>query len=300
MAFVQIPLSNTLRIVRTDNQGSNLQSHDNRLLSQLVYEDYNDKFYAQKINSTDDILIQFGTDYTTITAVVYNLDGTVASDKTASVVLNTASTTFDIYDLSFTISAEGYYYLVLDFDTSTEVYQSEVFQIDSFDTARMLKIEYNTSDNDGITYNDSQTFVINIEGRLAKYLPGQKKETYTNYNESLVNLNSFPTRGLVLEYGFLPEYMVEKLNLALSHGVFKINNVEYQSEGGPDAELMEDGNWITNMYKGEVQLQQVTYESYTLATDDEEPTIYPILVDEFETVLILKNEGTEYYAQYKT
>ena len=144
-----------------------------------------------------------------------------------------------------------------------------------------------------------QTFIINIEGRLAEYDPGQNKETYKSFNESMVNLNSYPTREIELEYGFVPRYMSEKLNLALAHETFKVNDVEYQSDGGPDAELISDGDWITNMYKGKVKLQQVTYEDYTNVTDDIEPTINPILVDEFETVLIITDSGTDFYAEYK-
>jgi hypothetical protein len=302
MSFgVQIPKSNTLRMVRTDNQGSNLQNFDNRLLNQMDFEDYNDVFYAQKIAGTDTILIQFATDYLlgTITAKIYDLEDNEVSDKTASITSKLVSTSFTIYDLSFTFATEGYYYLVIDFDGSTEVYTSEVFQIDGFTTEHMLKIEYNISDNDGIVYNDNQTFIIRIEGRLAEYKPGQQKETYKNYNESLVNLNSFPIREFSLEYGFVPMYMVEKLNLALAHEVFKINDVEYQSEGAPDSELLSDGNDITNMYKGKVKLQQVTYEDYTTATDDVEPETNYILIDEFDNRLILRDQSVDNFVRYK-
>lgn len=300
MAFIQIPLSNTLRMVRTDNQGSNLQNFDNRLLHQEDYEDYNDRPYYQKVSSADTILIQFATDVDLgdITAGLYDLEDNLIANETSNISLILASTSFSFYDLSFTVGAEGFYYLKITFDTP-DIYQSEYFQIDGYETERMVKIEYNTDENDGIIYNNNQTFIIRIEGRLAEYEPGQNKETYTNFDESLVNLNSYPTRTAVFEYGFIPRYIVEKLNLALAHEIFKANDVEYQSNDEPGSDLLKDSIVITNMYKGETKLQQVTYEDYTAAADDVEPTIYPILIDESEGVLILKDSGTEYFTRYK-
>lgn len=302
MSFgVQIPKSNTLRMVRTDNQSSNLQNFDNRLLNQMVFEDYNDRFYAQKISSSDPILIQFATDYTTISAKIYDLNDDLIEDISSDISLIPDGTyaDFNIYDLLFNFAIEGYYYLVLDFDSGTEIYQSEVFQIDGFEAGRMLKIEYNTSDNDGIVYNNNQTFILRIEGRMVEYEPGQNKETYTNYNESMVNLNSFATREFELEFGFVPMYIVEKLNLALAHEVFKVNDVEYQSEGAPDSELLSDGVDVTNMYKGKVKLKEVTYENYTDITDEKEEETNYIIKDEYNNYILVKDEGENKNIKYK-
>lgn len=300
MAFIQIPKSNTLRMVRTDNQGSNLQNFDNRLLQQEDYVDYNDRPYFQKISGSDVILIQFATDVVlgNITAEIYDLEDVLISDETSNISLILASTSFSFYNLSFTVAVEGFYYLKITFDTP-DTYQSEYFQIDGFETAKMVKIEYNTSENDGIIYDNSETFIVRLEGRLVEYTPGQEKEVYENHNQSLVNLNSFPIRTFTLEYGPIPRYMVEKLNLALSHQVFKVNDVEYQSKDGPDTSLLKDGVVITNLYADSVILQQVDYEDYTSASDDVEPTTNHILIDEFTGKLIIKDSGTEYFTRYK-
>ena len=302
MSFIQIPLSNTLRMVRTDDQSSNLANFDNRLLHQENYFGYYDIPYAQKISSSDPILIQFATDYPieNITAEIYDINDDLISDKTTNITEIVTSTSFSIFDLSFNFAVEGFYYLKLTFDDTEDViYQSEIFQIDGFNEDRFVKIEYNTSENDGITYNNNQTFIIRIEGRIVEYNPGQKKETYTNYNESLVNLNSYPKRSFKLEYGAVPRYIVEKLNLALAHEVFKVNDVEYQSDGEPDTEIVKDRDFVTNMYKGTVNLQQVDYEEYELATDDVAPDTFRILIDESASLLVVKNEGIEYNVKYK-
>lgn len=300
MSFgVQIPLSNTLRMVRTDNQGSNLQNFDNRLLHQEDYIGYYAIPYSQKISSSDNILVQYSTDYTTVTAKIYDINDDLVSDKTSNISEILSSTTFNYYDLLFTIATEGFYYLILDFDSGTEIYQSEIFQIDGFDEDRYLKIEYNTNENDGIVYNNNQTFIIRVEGRLVEYDPGQNKETYTNYNESLVNLNSYPKRGVKMEYGPLSRYMIEKLNLALAHEVFKINDVEYQSDGEAESDLVKDGEYVTDIYKGSTKLQQVEYEDYTTIADEEPEDTFFILIDDNNNQLIFLDQSVEFNAIYK-
>jgi len=299
MSFVQIPLSNTLRMVRTDNRSGLLQNFDNTLLQDEDFVDYNDRVYFQKIYSADDILIQYSTDQTPVTAKIYDLEGTEISDVSGDITLILTSTSFNVYNLSFNIAVEGFYYLKMDFGSGTEVYQSEYFQIDGYETDNIVKIEYNTGENDGIIYDNSETFIIRLEGRLAEYKAGQDKEVYENYNASLVALNSFATRTFVLEYGPLPRYMIEKLNLALTHQVFKVNDVEYQTKEGPDANLLKDSIDITNMYEGKTNLQQVNYEDYTEASDDEPIETYHILIDEFSSKSIMVDGGANYYNRYK-
>ena len=295
MSFVQIPKSCTLRLVRTDNQDSNLANLDNRLLWQEDYIGYNDIPYAQKILSSDTILIQFATDYdlSLISAELYDINDNLISDKTADITNVLESTSFDIYNLSIQIAIEGYYYLKLTFDS--EIYESEIFVIDGFDNDRLVKIEYSGSENDGVLYDNDETFVIRLEGRLLEYIAGQNKETYTSFNETMVNLNSYPKRMVNLEYGAIPRFMAEKLNIAFAHTTLKINDIEFQADDEPDSEIVSDGEYVTNMYKGKIRVQQVDYENYTTASDDVEPTTAAIVVDESDTLSYLHEGGTNYY-----
>ena len=89
--------------------------------------------------------------------------------------------------------------------------------------------------------------------------------------------------------------MVEKLNLASSHEVFKINDVEYQSDGEPSAELLQDDVVITNLYKGKLDVQQVTYENYTTVSNDVAAETNYILYDSGGVnKLIITDSGTDY------
>lgn len=264
--MIQIPLSNTLRMVRTDDQ-SDIQNFDNRLLHQEDHVLSRDIPYLQKIKSSDRILIQFATDETTPTAEVFDYQGNLISNKSNDILLILESTTFTVYNLDFTLANQGIYYLRLTF--TNEVWTSNYFQIDGFDEQRLVKIEYNTSETDGILYDNNESFVIRMEGRLAEYQPGQNKEMFTSFDETLINLKSYPIRNAVFEFGPIPRYLLEKLNLALAHEIFKINDVEFQTEDDIESELLRNAVNITNMYGGSVVLQQVNYEKYLEATEDE-------------------------------
>jgi len=301
MAFVQIPLSNTLRMVRTDNQDGTLQNFDNRLLHQEAYTDYNVRPYLQKVSSVDSILIQFATDLTTVTAEVYNIDGSLLVDKSGDITLIQSSTSFNIYNLLFQIATQGQYYLQLTFTdgVDTEIWQSEWFQIDGYVVENLIKIEYNTGDNDGISYLNNETFIIRVEGRLVEVEHEQESEVYDNYNESLSKLNSFAKRSPTLELGAIPRYMAEKLNLALTHEVFKVNDVKYQSKDAADIDFLKADINVTNLYTGKLKLQQENYEIYTEATDDVAPTTNHILIDENQGKLIIRDQGINNFTRYK-
>jgi len=285
--MIQIPLSNTLRMVKVATP----QTFDNTLLQNMDFQFYHDRIYLQKISSSDTILIQFATDYSTITAKLYDLAGNEMADKSANITQVLSSTTFDVYNLEFTVGLSGNYYLVMDFGGGAEQYRSENFQIDGFDENKTVKIEYNTSETDGIIYDNNESFVIRLEGRLAEYQPGQRKEVYTSFEESMKNLKGYPIRFVVLEFGHIPWYMVEKLNLALNHGVFKINGVEYQTDEDMETELIRNDIDITNMYGGSVQLRQVEYEEYTQAAEDEPQETFIRLYDTNNNIRTCNDSG---------
>lgn len=297
--MIQIPLSNSLRMVRTDNADSQIQNFDNRLLYQEVYSDYTDFPYAQPFIDTDDILVQFASDEGTPTAILLNEAGEQVGDKTSDVTQVFTGADFNIYNLKFNVAVYGFYQLVLTWTTG-KVFKSDFFEIGNFDNDKdYLKIEYNTSTNDGILYNNDESFVIRLKGRLIEYVPGQEKTTYANFAQSLDTLQSYPVRGAKVEFGLMPRYMLEKLNLAIAHNVFKINDVAYVSKDAPDGTLVRDGIDVTSYYTAEVEVQETTYENYLAATADVEPSIYPLKINYSDKYLLFRENSTNFYAKYK-
>ena len=85
----------------------------------------------------------------------------------------------------------------------------------------------------------------------------------------------------------------------MSHEVFKVNDVEYQAEGGIDSEIVKDGNYVTNIYKGATKLQEVVYEDYSSIAEEAPTDTYHILIDEFDGKLIITDGGIDYYTKYR-
>jgi len=297
--MIQFPRSNSLRVIRKDNADAQLQNFDNRLLHEEVYGDYNDFPYSQPFIASDNILVQFASDQGTPTAILLDETGIQVGDKTSDITQVLTGATFNIYNLQFNVAVAGFYQLVCTF-ANGEIWKSEYFEIGDFGNDKdYVKIEYNTSTNDGILYNNSESFVIRLKGRLVEYVPGQEKTTYNSFSQAMEALQSYPIRKANLELGLMPRYMLEKLNLALGHLVFKVNDVAYQSEGEPDSTLVREGIDVTSYYTAEVELQQTDYESYLVATENTEPAIYPIKIDYSGNYLIFRENGSNFYAKYR-
>jgi hypothetical protein len=269
---------------------SSPQNFDNTLFPDEDFLKYTrTRDYYQKVKAADDILIQFATDATSLSAEVYDEDDVLATDVTSNITEVVASTNFSIYNLEFNIGGAGVYYLKLTIDGI--VYRSELFQI-ATSFVNTIEIEYNTSENDGVVYSNDETFVINVEGRFAEYKAGSEKETYSSFNQRLVNLKSYPLRMILFEFGGLPRYMVEKLNIALQHEVVKINGVQYQSEEGIENELIRDEFYISERYKGQVQMRQVVYENYETAIEEEPVDTFRIEQNVNRDLLIIDDIGS--------
>jgi hypothetical protein len=271
--LIQIPRSNSLRFINE----SAVQNFDNTLLPDEDFPLYASAGadYLQKVKNSDVILTQFATDAAAIGAIVRYEDGSLYSDQTGSIASVLDSASFSVYNLEITLGAAGIFYIELDFDGT--IYRSELFRVDGFQ--KTVQVQYSGSENDGIVYNNSEQFTFNIEGRVAEYQPGMEKTTYTSFNQSATLLKGWPLRFAVLELGGVPRYMIEKLNIALAHDVFKVNGVQYVAEGDVKAEMIRDTFTVTAKYKASIQLREVNYENYLDAAEDAPADTFFILVD---------------------
>lgn len=268
-AIVQIPKSTALRFV----QQASPQTFDNTLLESenfLNYVRMRDA-YKQKFAKTDEIWIQFATDATAITIELFDSEGTLIDDKSADIVTVIASTSFTVYNLRFTISETGTYYVKMQFDT--EIFISEPFQIGTF--ANTILIKYKGSEHDGVIYTDDTYFNLRLEARFAEMQAGSERVTYNSFNQKMVNLKSYPLRSFLFEFGAIPRYILEKLNIALTHETITINGVEYQQADSIEASMLRSDYLVTEMYHGSVVMRQVDYENYeTVAEDEPEDTFF--------------------------
>lgn len=260
--IINIPKSTSLRFVK---QGSP-QTFDNTLLESESYYAYvmMRSLYHQKLTITDNIWIQFSTDAATIKFELFDSDDVLIDDLTSQIVTVIASTSYTVYNLRFNVTTLGNYYIKATFDS--DLYFSEPFKIGTFSNTVLLK--YKTSENDGVVYDDDEYFFLRIEGRFAEYMPGSERTTYNSFNQTIVNLKAYPTASYLLEFGAIPRYVLEKLNIALAHEIVSINGVEYQQKDNINASMLRGDYLVTEMYKGSVMMRQVDYENYDSVVED--------------------------------
>lgn len=290
--IVEIPNSTSLRWVHVNSDGSALTgtqpNYTNRLQQHFVVPNAEifEKFIKFDNNggvSGDVIKTQFTTDATTIEIKVYDkTDDSEVSDESGNESLKyTYTSGLKIYNIDIDVTGyDGQYYIRMMFTdgVDTEYWQCEYFSVDNItDDTDIIKIEWATSSRLGV-YNPAEvygTYYFHLPARFFKINFGEDKKTYVDSDYVITLQDGVPVLNIFLEFGEIPNYIAEKVMLALQHETFKINGVDYQTEDTPEFEIIENGAFTTNLFKGSVSLRKKEYEQHTTTIDDEEPaTLY--------------------------
>jgi len=291
MAKVRFFESNSLKFKRLEDYTS-LQNDNTRLYYDQLHPGIVKENYSQKHLNTDPLWLQFRTDYdiTTVTLTLIKYDGTEVDLTSSIVLIATLETGLKQYEIVYdTTSLSGEYYLLFEFEQALyplATYQSEWFEVDT-EFPYHLKIEWlgeSETYPDGLIWS-TVTQKIWIYGRLFSSYFGAKSTVYEDSSYSLTTLKSQPIKFKKWEIEKIPDWIVEKINIALSHSTFKINGIQYASEERlPESEPIENG---LSLYSYEMKLRQVDYEDYS--TDTELTGTAPVFADDD---LIFDNEDT--------
>jgi hypothetical protein len=277
MSYIRFFNSNSLKAVRLENYDL-LQSDTTRLNLDFDYPSLENPCYYTKILQSDDLWLQFRTDYETITAYIVDEDETEVEITTSIADGAELTDNRKQYELSLDLSAySGYYYIRFDFnqdeDKPVATYQTEWFEVDTA-FADHLKIEWKNGSyspyDDGVIYSDTQK--IWIKSRISDDVVGAEKTTFISENYKLLTTQSQPIKSKIWMVELIPDWIVEKLNIAMQHDYFYINSVRYNSDDSfEDTERQGD----TRLYPASVTLRIVedangnAYEDYS---EDQEIT----------------------------
>jgi hypothetical protein len=273
MAKIRFPKSNSLPFKRMQDY-TLLQSDDTRLSPDFDYPSLENPCYFIKHLKTYPIWFQFRSDTDNIEAYLIDENKTEV-DVTDDIVTGaTLANGTKQRELNLELAAyEGYYKFRVDFlefvDGSyykTE-YESDWFEIISSLNNTLLQYEWKSSDfkpyDDGMIW--SQTQKIWIESRISDYVPFVEKSVFDTESYKLKTTQAQPIKRKNLEIELIPDYLAEKINIALSHDTFYINSVRFNSEETIEVERQGD----TRLYHGSIVLQMVEdahgigYEDYT-------------------------------------
>lgn len=273
MAKIRFFESNSINVRRVQDFTEQLQSDNTRLYYDFDYTSVSNSCYFTKILKTDNLWLQFRSSTETYQAYLIDTDGVqvdINSSISPGITLDNGTKQYELaLDLS---SYSGKYYITFEFESlDSGVYNRNNFQSEWFDiitdTTDHLKIEWKNNGfqpyNDGVIW--SQTQKIWVESTIVDYVPIIQKTVFTTENNKLITTRAVPFKQKKWQLELIPDYLLEKLNIAMGHDYFYINSIRYNSEETFDNERQGD----TRLYSSSIVLQLVEdqnsigYEDYS-------------------------------------
>lgn len=273
---IRFPQSNSLKFVRLEKYATLPESDNTRLYYDFNYTSISNSCYFLKVRKADDLWVQYRTNYSGVRAYIVDTDG-IETDIGAFIVQGIELTEGRFqYELNLDLATyEGKYCLKFYFDQDggkpVATFQSEWFEV-SASFQNCLVVEYRNGEskpyNDGMVWGSTPQRLI-IESRISDYIPAVQKSVFMTENYKQVTTQSQPTKVKKWELELLPDYLLEKLNIAMQKQYFLINGVRYNAEGTFESERQGD----TRLYSATIDLNVVedetglAYEDYS--QDDE-------------------------------
>jgi len=260
MSVLTVPKSQALRFIRKESI-TDVQSYDNRFVHDLVYAKTLPYFYSQKFIKTDPLWCQYRTDYTNIT--VNRVDSDNNRTALSPTLIYTDSSDLRYYNVDISLlSLSGCYFIEIigdDIDKPLATFQSEYFNVsEELNDSIWIKWRGNLTAYDDMMDWESHSLYqgIRLIGRDRELTPEQNKTIYDNSDYAPVTLKSKPIRNMELEINNAPYWMIEKVNLGLSHDEFFVQEVQYNTSEVLQADKL--GDLLTK--KATVVLTQVDFE----------------------------------------
>jgi len=204
--------------------------------------------YFQKWQTNDTFDVQFITEGLAATLVIIDCNGAEVDTITLNEIANdglSAGQQLYVGTVDCSVLAAGEtYYLLATFGSGPTARQfvTEPILI-AADWPETVVIDYSNDENDtDIIWNvaGGYTSRIRVEGYIQRFRPGGRLSQYEDEPLDIVNLDSEPTRSYEFLVGSdqgLPDWMIDKINRALTCDNVSIDGYEYTLD--KDAQLEE-------------------------------------------------------------
>ena len=221
MAIFSISPVNSLSFVKIDTKLPNFTN--------TLYQDMKvvpKTPYCQMIQKSDVIKIQVKTDFTAVTAWIYNIATKSITSLTPAVATSYAS--FSFWELPITFSTNGFFKIFISGTLSgyaDENFVSEMIEVrDSWDG---VVVEACNSINTGeVDYSTGITHIFRIPALMRFSDVGGKDEYYNNFGiEERVYSENETIYELAIED--IPYYLYRALSYCSRLDTFKVNDVEF-------------------------------------------------------------------------
>jgi len=236
-----ISKANSIRFIEIDGLDSN---PNNTLFADESRRGWTQHPFYIKWDGAEKIPIPFQVRKTlTETLTFYkvlngNTISTVTADRTETY------DTFEIVDYSIASVTNECFYVLITSDEENS-WQSEPIEIITRD--KELKLQWYSDDPTTVFYHDYSNGQVNymyLDGELQGYRPDGEDTTFDNQNE-IIKVKSWQYRTFKLVTNPIPWYMAEKLQVALKHDNFIINDAQYVSKELIESEQVGKSNLYT-------------------------------------------------------
>jgi len=237
---------------------SDMQTYDNRFDEELQYAHTLPYAFCPRRLQSDGLWFQYRTNYSAVNVYLVDEDNNKTLLTSSLEFIDSSSRKY--YNVDVNISAiTGNYYLECvgaDSGRPTFLFQSETFEIvDEYDDSILIEWFGNDSYNDQIYWTDKKQS-IRVEGYDRDLLVEQSKSVYDNTDYAPITLKSKPIRQTEVVINRTAFWVIERINLGLSHDEFYVQGVQYNTGDVIEAEKLTD----SRLYKGVVTLTQLDYE----------------------------------------
>lgn len=243
-AILSFSNANPTRIVITDWISRNANDREYKFFNEFSLPGF-DSFFQPFLN-TDILTVQFDSSFDTTNVVTLKNYYTDATINTGAAVEIDDRTTYKVWEKAISITGlDGLYYIEVtgtDVDTETFTARSEPLSIKptQCDT---VKLEYYNDDTAfGIDYENSTVkFDLRVPALFNRTSDTTDRELFKDSggNSSLISAQGTRTRVLkAIE--LLPQWFIEKVNLALLHDNVEIDSVGVSSDQSWPYELISD------------------------------------------------------------
>lgn len=235
--------ANPLRMVITSWANRNANDREYQFFREFSQPGFDSFFHP--IQNTDVLTVQFDSSFGTSHTVYlknYYTDATINSGAASEI---DDRTTYKVWEKAISISGlDGYYYVQVDGVDAGGNFTAISEPLDIRPThCHTVKIEYYGDESSfGIDYeNSSVQFDLRIPAFFNRTADTIDQESFTDTggNRSLISAKG--TRARILKASqLLPQWLIEKVNIALIHDNCEIDDVVVSAEQSWPYELLSD------------------------------------------------------------
>lgn len=227
--------------------------------------------YFQKWQRGDTCPIQLLFDFVPTLDIYTCDDYFVVNIPLTATTTGVIGQTFSVYEgaIDFSVLDEGVYYGKLTYEDENEILQdfrTSPLEVKDIHEGTSLFEYRNSRNNLGVIFDTGIVFKLRVETLFDEFLPKAKKQQYEDQKYNAMLLNGIPYRTFNVYFGpapaigestFLPDWLVDKINLIFTCNEVRIDGTYYTSIDGAELKPTRPGNSYPNDGYWSLELQSI-------------------------------------------